>query len=264
MSSAVGLRRRDQQQIFSFRRVRANSRDTGTPAQNAFSGKRIDDRCGRRPRSTVISLKKVSLSTSTPSTASSFSASWIAFAWLRCASRRSPSSPSNDRWMVKARAHRPELVQMLLVAFFAADMLLAGRQGQHIAPPAVGIDGLAAQPAGHLAHVFLRVANSPTWGPPKLRDCRSGWPSAATISAPMSPGGFSAPSDTTSVNATTSNAPIVTGICKGCRSRTRPNKSGFWTTTQAVSSSISAATSSSPDGYQAAGQLQVEKARASR
>ena len=37
----------------------------------------------------------------------------------------------------------------------AADVLLAGRQGQHPAAPAVGIDGLADEPARHLPHVFL-------------------------------------------------------------------------------------------------------------
>src|ERR1700710_2827842 len=39
--------------------------------------------------------------------------------------------------------------------FFAADVLLAGREREHVAALAGGVDGLAAQAAGHLAEIFL-------------------------------------------------------------------------------------------------------------
>ena len=39
--------------------------------------------------------------------------------------------------------------------FLAADMLLAGGQGQHVGALAAVIHRLAHQPAGHLAHEFL-------------------------------------------------------------------------------------------------------------
>ena len=46
----------------------------------------------------------------------------------------------------------------------AADMLLAGRERQHVAAPAVDVDGLAAEPAGQLAHVFLGCRHQPDIG----------------------------------------------------------------------------------------------------
>ena len=42
----------------------------------------------------------------------------------------------------------------------AADVLLAGRQGQCPAAPSIGIDGLADQPSGHLAHEFLAASRT--------------------------------------------------------------------------------------------------------
>src|SRR5229473_1238224 len=65
----------------------------------------------------VNSLKKLSFTRPTPGMAESRSAVATAAAWLRRASRVSPASPSSARWIVKASAHSPELVQMLLVAF---------------------------------------------------------------------------------------------------------------------------------------------------
>ena len=58
-------------------------------------------------------------------------------------------------WMEKASAQRPELVQILLVAFSRRMMLLAGRQREHEAAIAVGIDGFTAEPSRHLADEFL-------------------------------------------------------------------------------------------------------------
>ncbi len=43
----------------------------------------------------------------------------------------------------------------------AADMLLAGRQGQHPAAPALGIDRLADQTSGHLPDEFLAAGEQP-------------------------------------------------------------------------------------------------------
>jgi hypothetical protein len=65
----------------------------------------------------VNSLKKLSLTNSTPGTRARRSLAATAFAWLIAASRRKPFSPSRVMWIEKARAQRPELVQMFEVAF---------------------------------------------------------------------------------------------------------------------------------------------------
>ena len=79
--------------------------------------------------------------------------------------------------------------------------------------------------------------------------CRCDWPSATTMSAPISPGGVSSPSETTSVTATISSAPLAwTAAARSVRSRTWPKKPGFCTTTQEVLSSISDSRSSVPSG----------------
>ena len=101
------------------------------------------------------SLKNPSFSTVAPSTPERVSARRHAVAWFSSASRVNPASPSSDRWMVNARAHSPELVQMLEVALSRRNVLLARRQGQHIAAAALRVDGLAGQPAGHLAHQLV-------------------------------------------------------------------------------------------------------------
>jgi hypothetical protein len=64
-------------------------------------------------------------------------------------------------WTEKASAQSPELVQMLR-RLLAADMLLAGRERQHEAALALGIDGLAGEPPGICRTCFSRQANRPT------------------------------------------------------------------------------------------------------
>ena len=92
-----------------------------------------------------------------------------ALAWLSRARRVSPSSPSSDRWMVKARQHRPELVQMLLVAFSRRICCSRVDKRQHIAALAFGIHRLAAQPAGHLAQEFLARGEQPDIGSAEIQ-----------------------------------------------------------------------------------------------
>jgi hypothetical protein len=65
---------------------------------------------------TAISLKNRGVSTSRPA-APMAAASSRARLWFTCASWRRPFPPSSVMWIVKASAQRPELVQMLEVAF---------------------------------------------------------------------------------------------------------------------------------------------------
>ena len=69
-----------------------------------------------------------------------------------------PFSPSRVMWTEKASAQSPELVQILRGRFLAPDMLLAGRERQHEAALALGIDGLAGEAArasgGHISRVW--------------------------------------------------------------------------------------------------------------
>src|SRR6516164_1089841 len=46
----------------------------------------------------------------------------------------------------------------------APDMLLAGRQGQHPAAPAVGVDGLTSETSGHLAHELVPAGEQSEMG----------------------------------------------------------------------------------------------------
>ena len=50
----------------------------------------------------------------------------------------------------------------------ATDMLLARRQRQHETAAPIGVDRLAAQPAGHLADVFVLAAEQPDIRPSEL------------------------------------------------------------------------------------------------
>ena len=56
---------------------------------------------------------------------------------------------------MKASAHSPALVQMLEVAFSRRICCSRVRERQHEAALAVGVDGLADQPARHLAHILV-------------------------------------------------------------------------------------------------------------
>ena len=81
------------------------------------------------------------------------------------------------------------------------------------------------------------------------------------MSAPCAPGGSSRPSDTTSVTTAISSAPLAwAASAMGRRLRIRPNTSGLCTTTQAVSSSISAMMSSALPGVTGARCIGAEQA----
>ena len=73
-------------------------------------------------------------------------------------------------------------------------------------------------------------------GPPKFSPPPMDWPSPVTISAPISPGRFKRPSETTSGTATISKQSLAcTSAASLVKSTTFPKKSGFCTTTQLVS-----------------------------
>ena len=92
--------------------------DAGTPAQDAFCRQRIDHAAAGPGARRVNSLKKLSLTTRTPLSRASRSASVDRVGMIDARqAASSPASPSSDRWILKASAQRPELVQMLLVAF---------------------------------------------------------------------------------------------------------------------------------------------------
>jgi hypothetical protein len=92
-------------------------RETGTPPSTPLAANSSTIAAAVPGTRIVNSLKKVSFSNSTPGTLTNSSASATALAWLQRASRRSPASPSNDIWMVKASTHSPEFVQIFEVAF---------------------------------------------------------------------------------------------------------------------------------------------------
>src|SRR5579862_7707780 len=197
----------------------------------------------------VNSLKNCGVTSDTPLTAASFSASDEARPWLRRASRLNPLSPSSARWIVKARQQRPEFVQILLVAF-SRRMCCSRVDSVSTYPrlPSASTVSPESRP-GIWRMNFSRVANRPTYGPPKFNPLPIDWPSAATISAPMAPGGSISPSETTSVTTAIRSAPLACAAsATGFRSWMSPNTSGLCTTTQAVSSSMSFARSPARPG----------------
>ena len=111
--------------------------------------------------------------------------------------------------MVKASAQSPELVQIFEVAL-SRRICCSRVERVRTKPrrPSASTVSPQSRP-GAWRRYFSRVANRPTYGPPKFRPLPIDWPSAATISAPISPGDFSRPRDTTSVTITISRAPAA-------------------------------------------------------
>src|SRR5271157_2090513 len=56
---------------------------------------------------------------------------------------------------------KPRVRADVACRFFAADMLLARRHGQHEPSPPILVNGLAAQPARHLADKFSAAGEKP-------------------------------------------------------------------------------------------------------
>src|SRR6185312_6868367 len=223
---------------FSTFLSRGRRREAGTPAITPLAASASTMGAAGLGSLMVNSLKKAGVTTSTPGTALSLSAKAAALAWLRRASRVSPSSPSSDRWMVKAKVQRPLLVQMLLVAF-SRRICCSRVESVSTKPrrPSTSRVSPTTRP-GIWRTNFSRTANRPRCGPPKPGALPNDWPSAATMSAPISPGGFTKPSDTASATTTTSSAPARwQASASSDRSRTSPNEPGFCTTTQEVSPS---------------------------
>ncbi len=101
------------------------------------------------------------------------------------------------------RARRgPEFVQMLLVAF-SRRMCCSRVDMVSTKPRRPSSSTVSPQRRPGICRTnFLRQARSPRYGPPKFRPLPMDWPSAATMSAPIAPGDFSAPKDTASVTTT--------------------------------------------------------------
>ena len=97
-------------------------------------------------------------------------------------------------WMVKASTQRPELVQMFEVALSRRICCSRVESVSTIAAPPFGIDGLAAEPSGHLAQIFRLRGEQADIGPAIDRGrcrstglrrprCRRPWRPAAETSA---------------------------------------------------------------------------------
>ena len=163
------------------------------------------------------------------------SASDEAFAWLRRARRVSPSSPKSERWIVNARQQRPELVQMLLVAF--SRRICCSR-----------VESVSTYPRG-LRHPRFRRRGGPASGAGISRAWRRGRHKVRRNSGRCRWTGLRLPrcprlvrravrgDQARQFRCTTamSNAPFAWAASAiGRRSRMRPNTSGLCTTTHAV------------------------------
>ena len=151
--------------------------------------------CGRR---SVNSLKKLSLTQRhARAAAPAGRRAPRAPAWLSAASRVKPCLA--EQRQVDGEGERAEAGIGADVArrLLAADVLLARRQRQHEAAPPVRVHA-SRRPAGPAsgARISRALANRPTYGPPKFSALPIDWPSAATMSAPISPGGLTSPSET--------------------------------------------------------------------
>ena len=85
-------------------------------------------------------------------------------AWLSRASRVSPVFAEQRQMDRKGERAQPRIGADVAGRLLAPDVLLAGRQGQHPAAPAVGIDGLADEPPRHLADEFVPAGEQAEMG----------------------------------------------------------------------------------------------------
>ena len=122
----------------------------------------------------------------------------------------------------------------------AADMLLAGGQGQHEAALAFGVDGLAGEPARHLADELLLAGEQADIGPAEIQaDADRLALADDDVGAHLARRLRIAPSATGSVTTAISSAPFAWARAASSeRSPIRPRMSGYWTTTPLVSPSI--------------------------
>ena len=150
-----GLGRRDQQQIGEFvaLRIEAADRHAGENARLRPAPRRpAPPGFGSR---SANSLKKLWLTSCTPGTFASRSASATAVGVVEPRQPGQPGFAEQRQMDREGERAQPGIGADVARRLLAADVLLARRQGQHPAAPAVGIDGLADQPARHLAHEFL-------------------------------------------------------------------------------------------------------------
>jgi hypothetical protein len=183
-------------------------REAGTPPSTPLLA-RAATNLGRGLRQrTVNSLKKLSLSTSRPAPRRAVGQPHRVGVVER-ASCVSPLSPSSVMWMVKASAHRPEFVQMLEVAF--SRRMCCSRVDSVSTKPRLPSASTSRRTGGPASGArSFRASRTGRHRARRSRaDCRSTGPSAATMSAPISPGGSIRPSDTISVNTATSSAPLA-------------------------------------------------------
>ncbi len=132
----------------------ASARTTGRASFDSFS---------------VNSLKKLSLTSSTPGTCASRSAAATAPAWLSRGERAQPRLAQQGHVDREGQRAEPRVGADVRRRLLAADMLLARRQRQHEAALAFGIDRLAAEAPRHLADILLLAAEQPDIRPAELQ-----------------------------------------------------------------------------------------------
>src|SRR6266481_4424205 len=74
----------------------------------------------------------------------------------------------------EAERAQPRIGADVARRLLAPDVLLAGREGQHPAPPALGVEGLADQPPGHLPDEFLAAREEADMGPAEIERVAKG------------------------------------------------------------------------------------------
>ena len=158
-SSRVHFGAGDEQQIVEAG-ARQQPRD-GNAGEHAARRQSLDQRRGVALHAQVNSLKKLSLSTSTPSNLRQHLRQRDGVGVIDAREpRRGPSSPSSVRWMREGQRAEAGIGADVGGRLVAADMLLARRKRQHVAAPAVGVDRLAAEAARHLPQEFLRASRT--------------------------------------------------------------------------------------------------------
>ena len=149
-------------------------------------------------------------------------------------------------WMVKASAAEAGVGADVGGRLLAADVLLAGRERQHEAAPALGVDGLAAQPARHLAHELLARREQADIGAAEVQRVADRLALADDdVGAHLARRLQQAERHRLGDHHDQQRAGGVGRLGDLATSVTMPKTSGVWTTTQAVSASIAAITSSS-------------------
>ena len=181
---------RDEQRRRRPRRSRAPSGDARVDARAAAALDAPLPTSARRAAARTRARPAASCSVSTPSSARERLARVVGAREQQLAELDEPRAAEprqvDDAGERVQRLRGADVRRRLL----AADVLLARLQRQHEAAPAVDVDGLARDAAGHPAQVLLASRRrSRTTGRRSRGGCRAAGPRRRTTSTPHSPGG---------------------------------------------------------------------------